>query len=31
VLVLDEDRNLHGLLCLDPTGTRFCGRPDVSF
>ena|SRR5262245_22445670 len=31
VLVLDEDGNLLGLLCLDPTRTRFCGRPDVSF
>jgi CBS domain-containing protein len=31
VLVLDEDGNLLGLLCLDPTRTRFCGKPDVSF
>jgi CBS domain-containing protein len=31
VLVLDEDGNLLGLLCLDPTRTRFCGTPDVSF
>jgi CBS domain-containing protein len=31
VLVLDEDRSLLGLLCLDPTRTRFCGKPDVSF
>jgi CBS domain-containing protein len=31
LLVLDEDRNLLGLLCLDATGTRFCGKPDVSF
>jgi len=30
VLVLDEDKNLLGLLCLDPTRTRFCGMPDVS-
>jgi CBS domain-containing protein len=25
VIVLDEDRNLLGLLCLDPSLTRFCG------
>jgi CBS domain-containing protein len=25
VVVLDEDRNLLGLLCLDPSLTRFCG------
>jgi hypothetical protein len=31
VLVLDEDCNLLGLLCLDPTRTRFCGKPSVSF
>lgn len=24
VIVLDEDRNLLGLLCLDPSLTRFC-------
>ena len=31
VLVLDEDDNLLGLLCLDPTRTRFCGKPGVNF
>ena len=31
ILVLDENENLLGLLCLDPTRTRFCGKPDVSF
>ena len=25
VIVLDEERNLLGLLCLDPSLTRFCG------
>lgn len=25
VVVLDEERNLLGLLCLDPSLTRFCG------
>jgi CBS-domain-containing membrane protein len=25
VIVLDEDRNVLGLLCLDPSLTRFCG------
>jgi CBS domain-containing protein len=27
IVVLDDDNTLLGLLCLDPTWTRFCGVP----
>ena len=27
VVVLDDDNTLLGLVCLDSTGTRFCGVP----
>lgn len=27
IVVLDDDRTLVGLVCLDETRTRFCGRP----
>jgi hypothetical protein len=30
VIVLDDDRNLLGLLCLNPTRTGFCGVPDTA-
>jgi CBS-domain-containing membrane protein len=30
VVVLDEDRNLLGLLCLNPTRTGFCGMPEAA-
>ena len=30
VVVLGDDRTLVGLVCLDETRTRFCGRPSRS-
>ena len=29
VIVLDDDRNLLGLLCLNARRTRFCGMPET--
>jgi hypothetical protein len=29
VIVLDEDDNLLGLLCLNPSRTGFCQTPDA--
>lgn len=30
VIVLDDEQNLLGLLCLDPSRTRFCGMPETA-
>jgi CBS domain-containing protein len=30
VIVLDDDQNLLGLLCLNPTRTGFCGVPEIT-
>jgi CBS domain-containing protein len=30
VIVLDDDRNLLGLLCLNQSRTRFCGVPETA-
>lgn len=30
VIVLDEDQNVLGLLCLNPGRTGFCGVPETT-